>query len=124
MYEYLGFMSERIREYFRKRIGLSSETNPLLDVNLIAACLLIYRNQFKGIDLKTTQALELEYDDFQFHFKISPSALVDKLKDNLDSLKSDLSTIISFIETKSEERNYQLQVLSEAHYYKKIFNNA
>jgi len=124
VYEFLYFISERIREYFRKRIGLSSEANPLLDVNLIATCLLIHKSQFKGIVLKTIPILELEFDDFQFHFDISPSALVDKLKENLDSLRSDLSTIVSFIETKLEKRKYELRTLSEARYYKELLNNA
>jgi len=124
VYEFLNFISERIREYFRKRIGLSFEANPLLDVNLIATCLLIYESQFQGIVLKTIPILEIEFDDFQLHFDISPSALVDKLKQNLDSLKSDLSTIISFIETKLEKRNYELMTLSEARYYKELLDNA
>ncbi len=124
VYEFLNFISERIREYFRKRIGLSSEANPLADVNLIAACLLIYRSQFKDIVLQTIPILGLEFDDFQFHFDITPSALVDTLKENLDSLKSDLSTIISFIEAKPEKRKYESRALSEARNYKELFEKA
>jgi len=100
-------MSERIREYFRKRIGLSSETNPLLDVNLIAACLLINESQFKGIVFQTKPILEFQFGEFQFDefpFNFSPTALVDKLKENFSALKSDLTTLVSFIESKHEEK--------------------
>jgi hypothetical protein len=41
LYEHLCYIAERICEYFRKRIGLSEESNPLWEVNLLAACLLI-----------------------------------------------------------------------------------
>ena len=37
IYEHLIFISERIREYFRKRIGLSNEENPLRDVKFIGS---------------------------------------------------------------------------------------
>jgi len=117
IYEFLNFVSERIREYFRKRVGLSSEATPLLDVNLIAACLLINESHFKDIHFPTKPILKFQFD-------ISPSALVDKLKDNLSTLKSELTTLVSFIESDLEERKCFFRDLSEARYYLKLFDNA
>jgi hypothetical protein len=116
IYEFLNFMSERIREYFRKRVGLSSEANPLLDVNLIAACLLMNESRFKDIDFPTKPILKFQFDIF-------PSALVDKLKENLSTLKSELTTLISFSESDREEKKYFFRALSEARYYLKLFDN-
>lgn len=116
IYEFLNFMSERIREYFRKRIGLSSEADPLLDVNLIGACLLINESRFKDIDFPTKPVLKFQFD-------MSPSALVDKLKENLITLKSELTRLVSFIESDCEEEKYFFRTLSEARYYLKLFNN-
>ncbi|MCX5815965.1 MAG: hypothetical protein NTX75_06930 [Proteobacteria bacterium] len=117
IYEFLNFMSERIREYFRKRIGLSSEANPLLDINLIAACILVNGVHFTGTNFPTNQILLFQYD-------ISPSSFVEKLKENMSALKSELNTLISCIESDRDEGKYSFRVLSEARYYLNLFNEA
>lgn len=117
IYEHMIFMSERIREYFRKRIGLSEESDPLFDVNLLAACLVINECRFNEIDFPTKSVLK-------FNFDTSPQALVDRIKENIYILKSELKNIITFLESDLEEKKYSFFKLSEARYYLKIIENA
>lgn len=117
IYEHMIFMSERIREYFRKRIGLSEESDPLFDVNFLAACLLINECCFDEIDFPTQSVLK-------FNFETSPQALVDRIKENIYILKSDLKKIITFLESNLEEKKYSFRTLSEARYYLKILEKA
>lgn len=117
IYDHMIFMSERIREYFRKRIGLSEESDPLFDVNLLAACLIINECCFDEIDFPTKSVLK-------FNFDTSPQALVDRIKENIYILKSELKNIITFLESDIEEKKYFFRYLYEARYYLKIIENA
>ena len=117
IYEHLIFISERIREYFRKRIGLSDEQNPLFDVSLIAACLLINDYNFSEIDFPTKSVL-------QFDFDFPPQSLVDKIKDNINILKTELDKFVLYIESDIEDKKSYFHALSEARYYLTMIKEA
>ena len=117
IYEFLDFISERIREYFRKRIGLAAEESPLLDVKLIAACLLINENHFRENDRPIPSTLKFQFD-------LSPSALVDTLKDEVDKLRDALELFVSILETDSNGKKYYFQDLAEARSYLKLLEEA
>ncbi|MBW1795902.1 MAG: hypothetical protein JRJ38_16015 [Deltaproteobacteria bacterium] len=115
IYEHMGFIAERIREYFRKRIGLSDEPDPLWDVNLLSACLLINDYHFREADFPTKTNLKFEYD-------ISPNAFVEKVKQNLDVLKEELRRFIDYLESDPEDTGTFFCPLSEARYYLNLLN--
>jgi len=117
IYEHLIFMSERMREYFRKRIGLSNEEDPLRDVNLLAACLLINDYTFSEIDFPTKTILK-------FYFDSSPLSLIDNINGNIHILKSELKKFISYIESDIEERKSFFRTLTDARYYLKLIDEA
>ena len=115
IYQFLDFISDRIREYFRKRIGLSSEGNPLLDIYLIAACYLVTKH-CRFIN-------DLSHDHIEFDLDIDPSALADKLMKNLNTLRSELTKLATSIESDNERKKLLFRTLSEVRYYTKLFDN-
>lgn len=117
IYKYLVFIAEKIRVYFRNRIGLSEEKKPLFDINLIAACLLINNIYISEIDLPTKTILK-------FHLDSSPLPLIDKVRKNLPILKMELVKFIKHVESSSEESNYHFEKLSDAYYYLKVIDEA
>ena len=112
IYEHLCYIDERIREYFRKRIGLvDDEIDPLFEVHLIGACLLVS-----------------DYDDpnkkVQFKFNKSPYPLVEELKENIQYLCDDLKSLIKHIESEGGTQNFYTEDrLLARNYLNKIQNH-
>jgi hypothetical protein len=117
IYEHMIFMTERLREYFRKRIGLSEEPDPLLDIYLLAACLLINDYQFEKIDFQTKSILK-------FNFDTSPQALIDRIKDNIHILKSELNKLVTFLENDPEKKKHYFLTLTTSRNYLKLLQKA
>ena len=112
IYEHLCYIDERIREYFRKRIGLfDDEIDPLFEVQLLGACLLVN-----------------DYDDpnkkIKFKFDKSPYPLIEELKENIQYLSNDLESLVKHIESEGGTQNFYTEDrLQTRNYLHKIQNN-
>ncbi|MCG2772954.1 MAG: hypothetical protein L6277_12805 [Desulfobacterales bacterium] len=116
IFEFINYISEHIREYFRNRIGLSEEPNPLLEINLLAAILLINDYNFPEANLPTKTVLKFEYD-------ISPDALVDKIKNNMGILIAELNKLVHYLEYDSSVKTFFFETLTEARSFIKLLEN-
>ena len=73
---YLIYTSEVIREFFRKRIGLSDNHNPLIDIFLLDVSIMLNEINQRDLDLKTPKVAG-------FDFKISPQDMIGRISDNI-----------------------------------------
>ena len=114
-YEQLTFVAERVREYFRSRIGLSDGFDSLLDVHLLSACILINEYHFSEAQFPTQSILKFEYDR-------SPFELIELIKENIDVLKKELNRLITHLEAKSSDKRFYFETISEAKQYLRLIN--
>jgi hypothetical protein len=95
-----SFISDRLSEHFRSRVGLASEhVNPLDDVELLGACMLINRCHFPKYHLPTKGLLA-------FSPSQTAAQLVATARNNRDLLRTDLERLKEAVTT--DERNARL----------------
>ena len=111
-YEQLNFISERIIEYFRLRIGISEEVDPLKDVFMIGACLILNRYHFREAGLPTEGIFKIELNQ-------GPSELVSIAKENKNQLEQEILNFINYLEGDSIDNRAFFETISDAKYYLK-----
>lgn len=116
VYEYLTYIDGRIREYFRKRIGLSDEENPLFEVYLLDVCLILNDYHSKGN--------RFTFDDiFNFDFDSPPLVLIEKYNSNLDVLKANMKKYIEVVEVDDKNGKFYFEDLSRMRRYLKFIDS-
>ena len=114
IYEFLNCIDTRIREYFRKRIGLSDEENPLLEVYLLDICLILNDYHPRG------SRFELD-ENFRFKFDIPPLVLIERYKSNIDSLRAWMQRFVEAVESDDDDKRFYFENLSKIRLYQKLF---
>jgi hypothetical protein len=111
----MKFISERLAEHFRIRVGLlPTRPNPLFDVEILGACLLI--NKFNlGSRFRTEDNGPLRLGDRQM-----PEALVAEGKKNIELLKSRLLLLQSVLSDKPFRDWHAIYLSSAGRYIGKL----
>jgi len=110
IYEHLNYIDTRIREYFRKRIGLSDENNPLLEVHLLDIALIL--NDYHPRGGRFTLA-----DHLCFRFDVTPLVLIEKYKSNLSDLEVWMHKFIESVESDDDDKRLYFEDLSKIRLY-------
>jgi len=93
-YNQMKFISDRLAEHFRIRVGLEPSTvEPLLDVKLLGACCLINRFHFSEFDMPTRGPLKFQENS-------DAAQLIAIVRENPELLKSELSKLKRAISSK------------------------
>lgn len=114
-YEQMCFISERLREYFRNRIGLNAEKDPLFDVFILDACLILNRYSFKEIGLPIQGVFKIVRNQ-------SPLELIKIVKENLTEFNGKLRQLVNHCESKSEYNNSYFELIDKIKWYLHRFN--
>lgn len=116
IYEFLNYIDTRIREYFRKRIGLSDEEDPLLEVYLLDICLILNDYHPRG------GRYELD-ENFRFRFDIPPLVLIERYKLNLDLLRIWMQKFVVAVESDDDDKRFYFEDLSKIRLYLKLIGS-
>lgn len=109
-YEQLCFISERIREYFRSRIGLPEERDPLRDVFILDSCLILNRYHFTAIDLPTKGIFKIVRHQ-------SPYELVKIANENSTEFISELKKIVNYLESTPEDKSAWFELIDQVKWH-------
>lgn len=104
------FISERIREYFRLEIGISSESASLFDVDVLGACRLINHFGFSEANFPTESILKIK--KYQ-----STSELVTLAKENIEILESELVRFVDYLKSDPQDKQFFYEAFIEAERY-------
>ena len=116
-YEQLCFISERIREYFRNRIGLQEEKDPLRDVFILDSCIILNRYHFREIDFPTQ-------DIFKIVRNQSPLELIKIVKENSTEFNNELSRLVKHCESSPELKSTCFELIDRVKWYLNRFTIA
>lgn len=84
---HMEFISDRIAEYFRLKVGLASESpDPLLEIELLGACRLINEQHFAKAGLPTKTMLK-------FNEHTSAEEIISMARQNAGTLRSELEAL-------------------------------
>jgi len=108
-YDQLSFLSDRISEFFRSRVGLSEESSPLLDAELLGACWLINHYCFAESGFPTESLLKIEDQ--------STLELIATAKKNVKVLREELTRFVRLISSKPNLRRVFFEAQSKAERY-------
>jgi hypothetical protein len=108
------FISERLSDHFRSRVGLSSgPPNPLGDVEILGACSLINRYHFPKHKLPTQGCLAFQPNQ-------TAAELVATAHQNLDVVRTELERLKGAVTSDERRARFFFQVGADADYYLQI----
>jgi len=114
-YEQMCFMSERIGEHFRNRIGLPGEKDPLLDVFILDACIILNRYSFKEIGLPTQVIFKIVKDQ-------SPLELIKIANEHSHEFIRELEMLAKYLESTPENKTAWFELTDQVKWYLNRFN--
>lgn len=103
----MTLIADRLAEHFRIRVGLRPpEPDPLVDVQLLAACYLINRFRLDDFNLPDKSPLKLRDDE-------TASELVSAAKENSQELKSELRALKKVLQKNSSRFFEELTAIDQ-----------
>jgi len=116
-YEQMCFISERIGEHFRNRIGLPGEKDPLLDVFILDACIILNRYNFKEIGLPTQGIFKIVKDQ-------SPLELIKIANEHSTEFIRELEMLAKYLESTPDRRSTWYELFDQVKWYLNRFVSA
>jgi len=116
-YEQMCLISERIGEHFRSRIGLPGEKDPLLDVFILDACIILNGDEFEEIQFPSQDIFKLVKDQ-------SPVELIKIANGHSHELITDLQMLAEYLESTPERRRILYELLDQVKWYLNRFISA
>jgi len=111
-----NFVSEAIREYFKVKVGLEGEKDPLNDVYMLEACDILNNRFMLSGDIFTQEKVLIMKENETFE------SFMLNVNNNSSILKKELTRFIEEIEKKEEIGIYKYRYLIKAKKYLKKIN--